>query len=100
MQYQTENRVAICKILGGPMPNPEADLQLIHMLSERLERLSADSIWAHRASGVRGALLRQIEMTERNRPHDDDRLNALITIGFHILEEAASKRRSVVKRGL
>jgi hypothetical protein len=82
------------------MSNPQNDLQLIRTLSERLERIAADSIWAHRASGVRGALLRQIEMTERNCPHDEGQLTALITIGFRILEEAARKRRSVVKRGL
>jgi len=81
------------------MSKPQNDLQLIRLLSEQLERIAADSIWAHRASGVRGALLRQIEIAERNRPHDDGRLDALITIGFHFLEEAASKRRSVGKRG-
>ena len=28
------------------MTNPQADLQLIRMLSDRLERISADSVWA------------------------------------------------------
>ena len=31
------------------------------MLVARLERLSADSYWAHQASGVRGSLLRLME---------------------------------------
>ena len=35
---------------------PQVDLA--RQLASRLERLSADSVWAHRASGVRGALLR------------------------------------------
>jgi hypothetical protein len=30
-------------------------------LARRLERLSADSHWAHRASGLRGALLRSLD---------------------------------------
>ena len=37
----------------------------------RLERLSADSIWAHRASGLRGAILREmakIEVTQDQQP--------------------------------
>lgn len=33
-------------------------------LSRRLERLSADSHWAHRASGLRGALLRSLDELE------------------------------------
>jgi hypothetical protein len=34
---------------------------LAPLLIERLERLSADSPWAHRASGLRRALLRSLE---------------------------------------
>ena len=33
-------------------------------LVARLERLSADSFWAHRASGLRGSLLRSLEAVE------------------------------------
>ena len=33
-------------------------------LVARLERLSADSFWAHRASGLRGSLLRSLESVE------------------------------------
>jgi len=37
---------------------PDTDqTQLIRLLLSRLERVSVDSYWAHRASGVRGALL-------------------------------------------
>jgi len=39
----------------------EEQRDLIEMLVARLERLSADSYWAHQASGVRGSLLRLIE---------------------------------------
>jgi hypothetical protein len=37
------------------------ELQVTSMLIERLEHIPADSIWAHRASGVRGQLLRILE---------------------------------------
>ena len=37
-------------------------LQDAGILASRLERLSADSHWAHRASGLRGALLRCLEV--------------------------------------
>jgi hypothetical protein len=33
-------------------------------LVARLERLSADSFWAHRASGLRGSLLRSLDAIE------------------------------------
>ena len=36
-------------------------------LVTRLERLSADSFWAHRASGLRGSLLRSLEAVEEPR---------------------------------
>jgi hypothetical protein len=38
--------------------------QVTFMLVERLERIPADSIWAHRASGVRGSLIRMLEDLE------------------------------------
>jgi hypothetical protein len=61
------------------------------LLADRLERLSADSIWAHRASGVRGSLLRLIDRHDRvHEPTvDKARLNNLLIQGFDILEKAA-----------
>ena len=76
------------------MSHSQTDLQLIRMLSDRLERISVDSVWAHRASGVRGALLRHIEMNEMHLPSDIMQLNTLVLIAFRILKEAASKRIS------
>ncbi len=62
------------------------------MLSARLERLSADSTWARRASGLRGSLLKVIAEVEngdadyvRARLH----LEHLVRRGFEILENAA-----------
>jgi hypothetical protein len=53
------------------MTAPRPDLELSFLLDQarqlafRLERLSADSIWARRASGTRGTLLRHIERLEQ-----------------------------------
>lgn len=70
-------------------------LSLAHLLISRLERLSADSYWAHQASGVRGALLRQIEeggseISQRGRRA----LGELIALGFAILERGAKDMRA------
>lgn len=71
-------------------------LDQAHQLLDRLERLSADSIWAHRASGFRGSLLKYVDQIEIDRgkriniPQKDwDRLKDLITRGFWMLEQAA-----------
>ena len=61
---------------------------LIDMLVARLERLSADSYWAHQASGVRGSLLRTIE-NERLESSDVD---ILVEMGFDFLEKAAREK--------
>ncbi len=67
-------------------------LELAKLLSARLERLSVDSTWARRASGLRGSLLKAIEAAEKSesglaeaRPH----LERLVRRGFEILENAA-----------
>ena len=39
----------------------DSQLEQSHRLIYLMERLSADSQWAHRASGVRGALLRAVQ---------------------------------------
>ena len=71
---------------------------LIHtasLLAARLERLSADSHWAHRASGLRGSLLKAIqEINEdpENRRFSTEsvrQIEKLLSQGFSILEHAA-----------
>ncbi|HNT24214.1 MAG TPA: hypothetical protein PKM21_07610 [Anaerolineales bacterium] len=60
-------------------------------LAARLERLSADSAWAHRASGIRGALLRGIEQVEK-RPGSGpamNRLERLVEQSHQVLTSAA-----------
>lgn len=73
------------------IPNPRANLPLIRMSSERLERISVGSIWAHGASEVSGALVWQIERIERDLSHDGTQWNTLTAIGFRSLEQAMSK---------
>jgi len=70
------------------------------LLATGLERLSADSIWAHRASGLRGALLRSLEDWEAQTTCQTDpdnpilaRLDQLNRLGFAILTSAAREIR-------
>ncbi|MEN6298715.1 MAG: hypothetical protein ABFD51_02195 [Anaerolineaceae bacterium] len=73
------------------MPNNK-NIEAIQLLISRLERLSADSFWAHRASGIRGALLRfmdAIDNVEENQQIQDNTLNILIQKGYELLEKAA-----------
>jgi hypothetical protein len=62
------------------------------LLLERLERISADSIWAHRASGLRGSLLTIVEQSEEELPLENPEVKRLIAYGFQILENAARER--------
>ncbi len=64
------------------------ELNLIRMLVARLERLSADSYWAHKASGVRGSLLRLLESGEL----DSEKGAHLVNKGFDFLEKAAREK--------
>lgn len=58
------------------------------ILIQRLERISADSVWAHRVSGVRGALLRCVENWQAGEL-DEPRLRYLLDVGFDYLYKAA-----------
>jgi len=60
------------------------------MLLARLERISADSIWAHRASGIRGALLKLIDSNE-NEPTENINSKEIIKKSFWILEHAGKE---------
>jgi hypothetical protein len=46
--------------------NRERLLREARIMVAKLERISADSIWAHRSSGVRGNLLKLAERIEAN----------------------------------
>lgn len=63
-----------------------------------LERLSADSKWAHQGSGYRGALLRELDIIramdvdeEHHASIQDaiNRLQELVEASFDLLEKAA-----------
>ncbi|MDL1909613.1 hypothetical protein FBQ81_02790 [Chloroflexi bacterium CFX6] len=73
------------------MQNPQPDLQLLRMVSDRLERISADSIWAHRASGVRGSLLRILDEARGESPPDPGAIASVLAAAFRILEGAAKR---------
>lgn len=70
-------------------------LEQARMIVQRLERLSADSTWAHTASGHRGSLLKIIDRLEQVRDleqlarPDVDLLDLLIDKGFDLLSRAA-----------
>ena len=77
-------------------------LETARRLVYLLERLSVDSHWAHRASGLRGALLRILldpELTSSD-PNAavlselEIRLEALIQTGYAVLNRAAQEIRT------
>ncbi|NJD59638.1 MAG: hypothetical protein C3F13_19125 [Anaerolineales bacterium] len=72
----------------------DKDLELTRQLANRLEHLSVDSTYAHRASGLRGSLLRYIERMEAGEQLDDGAkagLEELVQDGYTILEMAAKE---------
>lgn len=69
-------------------------IEIAFLVISRLERLSADSIWSHRASGVRGAMLKSIDLLQTDNSQEDSykelaRLKLSIDYGFYMLEKAA-----------
>jgi hypothetical protein len=66
-------------------------LELLQRLVDRLERLSADSTYAHQASGLRGTLLRYIERIETGSEVSSAELDLLLEYGFDILRQAAEE---------
>lgn len=69
-----------------------ADQKLIAMLLDRLERISVDSIWAHRASGIRGSLLRVQDQLQEGKEPDSSFLREVVSASFHILHQAAREK--------
>jgi hypothetical protein len=74
------------------MVSSDPETILLPTLLSRLERISADSHYAHLASGIRGALLRAQDEIEADHPVDERRLRKLIGLGFDILEDAVRER--------
>jgi hypothetical protein len=77
-------------------------IEVSRRIISMLERLSADSPWAHRASGLRGALLRSLaDLESQGKPMNtlseqetEIRLAALNQAGFDILTRAAQEIRT------
>ncbi len=67
-------------------------LRTLHFLLSRLERISADSSVAYRASGVRGSMLRVVEKLEKGRPVSSQAVRRLIESGYRLLERAAQEK--------
>ena len=68
-----------------------SEAKLIQMLLNRLERISVDSVWAHRASGLRGSLLGMLEQFEEGKPPEPAEFKSVMRIVFQILREAAKE---------
>jgi len=66
-------------------------LQQAKILVRRLERLSADSVWAHRASGVRASIDKYLEKINIGQAYDPEHLGSLIHQGFKVIEKAAQE---------
>ena len=73
------------------MESTEDNAKIIRLLLPRLERISVDSYWAHRASGVRGALTKLLERMETGEAIQPESVEINILIGFEILQEAAKE---------
>jgi len=64
-------------------------IDLLRLLASRLERLSVDSHWARRASGLRGNIIKIIELADAGEPISPNSLDLLIETAFDILRRAA-----------
>jgi len=86
-----EKRTEATILKTSVMSTSHTDLQLIRMLTDRLERISADSVWAHRASGVRGALLRALDQLQNEETPNPGIFSQLIAVAMNILSHAAKR---------
>ncbi len=67
----------------------EEQIETMKILLSRLERISADSVVAHRASGVRGAMLRLLDDFEKGSMPSPHYLKRLTDTGYILLQKAA-----------
>lgn len=83
------------------MENTELLINQMKILTERLEKLSPDSSWARRASGVRGTLLKLLPELESTLVNGEganesadtklDYVNYLLDRGYELIESAAQE---------
>ena len=69
-----------------------SEIDTLQFLLSRLERISADSSVAYRASGVRGSMLRMVEKLEAGRPVSDQDMRRLIESAYFLLQTAAKEK--------
>ena len=67
----------------------QSDIDLLRLLAKRLERLSVDSLWARRASGLRGNIIKILEEIDTGSDVEPSRLSPLIERAFEVLKHAA-----------
>ena len=67
-------------------------LRTLNLLLSRLERISADSSVAYRASGVRGAMLRMVEKIEDGKPVSSQDVKRLNENAYLLLQKAAREK--------
>lgn len=67
------------------------DIELLRLLVGRMERLSVDSIWARRASGLRGNMLKVLEEIEAGQEVASARVDWLTKRAFEVLRKAAQE---------
>jgi len=65
------------------------DIELLRLLAERLERLSADSHWARRASGLRGNIIKVLGEFDSGQEVEAARISPLVQRAHEILRLAA-----------
>ena len=68
-----------------------SDIELLRLLAERLERLSADSLWARRASGLRGNIIKVLEEFDTGQDVEPERISPLIQNAFEMLRRGAQE---------
>ena len=68
-----------------------SDIDLLRLLANRLERLSVDSLWARRASGLRGNIIKVLEECDSGQEIETARLRPLIERAFEVLRHAAQE---------
>ena len=70
----------------------EHSLRKAKILVERLARLSADSVWARRASGLRASLDKAAGQIEKGIMVDGDHFNDLVALGlFRVVDPSSAK---------
>lgn len=67
------------------------DIELLRLLVGRMERLSVDSIWARRASGLRGNMVKVLEEIDAGQEVESARVDLLTQRAFDVLRKAAQE---------